>query len=98
MSENKTEGKRVVNRISAKKWAEAKGEKFVRALEAKGPELADRLEVALRAQRDADEYASRVLRLETDLKQAVVNRDESLAAAKDAKACEAELQKVVDTL
>lgn len=95
----KTEGeKRVVNRITAKKWAEAKGPDFVRALEAKGEEFATRIEVALRAKRDAEEYTARVLRLETDLKQAQVNRDEALAAAKAIDACEAEIKKVVDAL
>lgn len=94
----KAEGKRVVNRITAKKWAEAMGPDYIRALEAKGAEFSDRVEVALRAKRDADEFAARVTRLEGELKQAQVNRDEARAAAKEIDACVAEIKKVVDAL
>lgn len=59
--------KQVIERWTARKWAEAKGEKYVRALAAAGPDFAKRIVTAHAAIQKQGEITNRIARLKAQL-------------------------------
>jgi hypothetical protein len=85
------------NRWTARKWAESKGEKYVRALAAAGPDFAKRISNAHAAIQKRTETADRIMRLRKQLER-LEGSSVGLKAVTEMEECEKILISIVNAL